>query len=348
MKLKINMITVMVIIIATSCKTASHQMQILKPAIITLPSEIKQVGIINRSLPDKGQGFNNFLEGLVTGESVVADREGSLQCLRGVAAGLNNGPRFNAVVIEGVDLRGTGTRQWPENLRWEQVDEICQRFKVDALIALETFDSDIELRKSSADVERIIDKKKVMVKEYYANLVMNVRSGWTIYQPGLKDIIDQNAFTDEMKWDKSGDSPQQALGKLPSKRNAINESGYFSGQQYAIRISPTWVNESRTYFRKGNDEFKTAGTYVKRERWNDAIAIWKRYTVNSDPKIAGRACYNMALASEVEGNLGIALEWSNRAWQQFGLKRARDYSRILETRIQQQDRLEKQMEGQGE
>ena len=331
-----------------SCGTASHQMQILKPGVITLPAEIKQLGVINRSLPAKGQGFNNFLEGLVTGESIAADREGSKECLSGFATGINAGPRFNAVAIEGLDLRGTGTRQFPEFLDWDKVEELCERFKVDAIIALETFDSDIALKKSSADVERTVDKKKVIVKEYYVDLRMNVRSGWTIYSPQGHQIVDRNVFTDEMGWNGSGDSPEQALGNLPSKRGAINESGYFSGKQYAIRISPTWVNESRTYFTRANDDFKVAAKNVKRGNWNEAIPVWKRYTVSNEPKVAGKACYNMALASEVDGNLSLALEWANRAWQQHGLKRAKNYSQLLENRIQLQMKLDKQMEGQGQ
>lgn len=341
-KIYIHFIWVWVVI--TSCSTASHQMQILKPAAITIPSTIRQVGIVNRSLPEKGQGFHNFMEGLVTGESIAADREGSQECLRGLATGLNEGPRFTAVVVEGLDLRGTGTREWPENLQWEQVGDICNRFKVDALIALETFDSDLAFRKSSADVERVIDKKKVIVKEYSVDLMMNVRSGWTIYQPAGQNLVDQNAFTDEMRWEETGDTPDEALSRLPSKRNAINKSAYFSGLQYAVRISPTWVTESRSYFRKANDDFKVAGKYVKQDKWTNAIEIWKKYTLSTDPKVAGRACFNMALASEVDGNLPIALEWANRAWEQHGLKRARDYGQLIEMRIRQQQKLDRQME----
>ncbi|MBW6492252.1 MAG: hypothetical protein K0B15_13775 [Lentimicrobium sp.] len=327
-----------------SCRTASHQVQILKPATITFPKEIKQLGVINRSLPAKGSGFANILEGFITGESIGADREASQECMRGLAAGLNTNPRFTAVVIEGVDLRGTGTRQWPEFLDWHQVDELCNRFRVDAIVALETFDSDINLRQRTADVERIIDKKKVVVKEYYADLRMNVRSGWTVYGPQKQQIVDRNAFNDEMRWNESGNSPEHVMSKLPSKRRAINESAHFSGRQYAIRISPTWITENRTYFRKANDDFKKASKFVKRKNWNDAIAIWQKNTVNSDSKIAGRAKYNMALASEVEGNLSLAKEWAHRAWQQDGLKKARQYAELLKYRIQEQERLNQQME----
>ncbi|HPG34232.1 MAG TPA: DUF6340 family protein [Lentimicrobium sp.] len=341
---KIYGLSVAVMMLLASCGTATQQMQILKPGMITLPSDIKRVGVVNRSLPGEGHGFGNFLEGLVSGESIAADREASGKCIRGLAAGLNEGPRLNAVVIEGVDLRGTGTRQWPVSLPWEQVSDICSRFNVDALIALETFDSDMALRESSADVERVINKEKVVVREYYAELLMNVRSGWTIYQPALQEIVDQDAFTDEMRWEESGDSPQKALGSLPSKRELLNESGFFSGTQYAARISPTWVNETRTYYRKANDEFKIAAKFVKQQKWTDAIGIWKRYTVDADPKVAGRACYNMALASEMDGNLVIALEWANRSWQSFGLKQGEFYAQLIEHRIFEQKKLEKQME----
>jgi hypothetical protein len=338
------LIALMLPFIFASCKTASMQMQILKPATLSIPKEIKQVGIVNRSLPAKGQGFNNFLEGFITGESVGADREGSQECMRGLAAGLNANPRFTAVLIEGVDLRGTGTAVWPEFLDWREVNDLCDRFRVDAIVALETFDSDISLRKGSREVERTINKKKVTVTEFYGDLRLVVRSGWTIYKPEGQQIIDRNAFFDEMEWNETGDSPENVISKFPSKRRAINESGNYSGRQYAMRISPTWITEGRSYFRKANDEFIEASKYVKKDNWKDAIAIWKRYTTNADQKIAGRANYNMALASEVEGNLSLALEWANRAWNEYGLKKARNYIQLLESRVRQQEMLNQQME----
>lgn len=331
-------------LVFASCRTSSIQVEMLKPATISVPKQVRQVGIINRSLPAKGQGFKTFLEGFVTGESIGADREGSQECMRGLASGLNSNPRITAVVIEGVDYRGTGTAEWPEFLDWYDVNELCTRFRVDAIVALETFDSDIKLRQGSREVERTIDKKKVMVTEYSADLRLVVRSGWTIYQPQGRQIVDRNAFVDEMEWSETGISPEDVMRKFPSKRAAINESGRFSGGKYAVRISPTWMTESRSYFRKANDEFILAAKYVKIGNWNDAISIWRRYARDKDPKVAGRANFNMALASEVEGNLTLALEWANRAWQDYGLKKARNYIDQLKNRIRQQGMLDKQME----
>ncbi len=338
------LLLISLMLVFASCRTSSIQVEMLRPATISFPKQIRQVGIINRSLPSKSQGFKNFLEGFVTGESIGADREGSQECMRGLASGLNSNPRLTAVVIEGVDYRGTGTAEWPEFLDWRDVNDLCSRFRVDAIVALETFDSDVRLRQGSRQVERVIDKKKVMVTEFTGDLRLVVRSGWTIYQPQGRQIIDRNAFFDEMEWNKTGVSPEDVMRKFPSKRAAINESGRFSGEKYAVRISPTWMTESRSYYRKANDEFIQAANYVKRGNWKDAISIWRRYARDKDPKVAGRANFNMALASEVEGNLPVALEWANRAWMEYGLKKARNYTSLLRNRIQQQEMLDKQME----
>ena len=327
-----------------SCGTTSYQMQLLQPAKITLPRDIKHVGLVNRSLPEKGKGFLNVMEGLVTGESIAADKEAATECLRGLSTGLNNGPRFTAVIIEGLDLRGTGTRQFPEFLTWQRVEELCTQFRVDALIALETFDSDLALRESYADVERTIDKKKVIVREFRAEARMNVNSGFTIYQPAGRKIIDRNVFTDEMSWSGTGDSKQQAVNRLPSKRRALNESATFSGHQYAERISPVWITATRDVYRKGNDDFKAAARFMKQDNWPEAIAIWKRYTKDADAKIAGRANFNMAVASEVDGNLPVAEEWAQRAWKDYGLKNARNYIALLQTRQFELERLKEQMD----
>ena len=49
-------------------------------------------------------------------------------------------------------------------------------------------------------------------------------------------------------------------------------------------------------------------------------------------KAAGRAAYNMAVASEINGNLDLALEWAQKAWTDYGNKKARDYINVIKAR----------------
>ncbi len=47
------------------------------------------------------------------------------------------------MVLTSEDFRGTGTKQFPLPLEWPQVEMLCKKYNVDAIVALETFDSDL-------------------------------------------------------------------------------------------------------------------------------------------------------------------------------------------------------------
>ncbi|HRY99811.1 MAG TPA: DUF6340 family protein, partial [Bacteroidales bacterium] len=230
-----------------SCKMASTSMQVLVPARIDVPTEIKTVGIVNRSLPGKQSSMGNILEGLISGESVFADREGSERCLDGLTAQLNGSPRFQARPIHGTELKGTGTKQFPRPLEWNEVDRMCKQYQVDALAVLETFDSDIFLEKKQNRVKRKIDDREVYVMEHIAELTITVNAGWRLYDNTTRRIVDENVYSDQKRWNGKGDKPEEALSRLPSKRDAINNTGYFGGEQYGLRISPAWMNATRSY-----------------------------------------------------------------------------------------------------
>jgi tetratricopeptide (TPR) repeat protein len=263
--------------------------------------------------------------------------------MHGLANTLNTSPRFKALIIDGLDLRGSGTRQFPPALEWSQVEEICSDFRVDGLIALETFDSNIGLSQGEYDVEKKVEGQKVKVKEYDAKLNIDVNTGWRIYDPIHKSIADMNIYSFNRRWDKTGKSPDEAMSQLPPKRDAINHTGIYAGEQYGFRISPTWARVTRNYYSKGQEDLELAKRYVKTNEWDKAIEVWKKLVNNSDPELAGKAAYNMALASEMKGELDIAKEWAKKSYEQYGNKKALGYLKIIEKRIQDQEALNKQM-----
>ncbi|MBU0487916.1 MAG: hypothetical protein KKA07_07550 [Bacteroidetes bacterium] len=327
----------------SSCATSSVSMQILVPAQISVPQHIQKIAVANRSLPAKGQGVWNFVEGFLSGESVFADREGSSNCIRGAVSQLNLGPRFQAVLADDLDLKGTGTRQFPVMLSWAEVEKICKDKGVDALVLLETFDSDIAFSKKTENVTKTVNGKEVVVPEFLSNLRINVNAGWRVYDPANKQIIDESSFMDDKGWDTRGATEAESFNRLPSKRSAINESGYFAGEQFAIRISPGWLPATRSYYTKGHDDFKIAREYVRAGNWDEAAKIWNPLTTNPDKKIAGRACYNMAVACEMKGELEAAVGWAQKSFRDCGLKAARSYFQIINKRLLDQKKLKEQM-----
>ncbi|MCK4677075.1 MAG: hypothetical protein KAT48_03000 [Bacteroidales bacterium] len=326
-----------------SCSTSQVAMEVLVPGDIAVSQEINDVGIVNRSLPADDEKFTNFLEGLFTGESILADKIGSENCLIGLANELHDSPRFNIEIIEGIDLRGTGTREFPALLTWGEVKNLCKTYKVDAMIVLETFDSNIFLEQGEEEKEKKVDGREILVIEYYAELNVDVNAGWRIYDPVNKVIVDQNVYRDHISWYEDDEKPEKVMKRLPSKREAVNQAAIHAGNRYARRISPTWLKVNRAYYTKGHDDFELTKRYVKTNSWDEAANVWQRLVDSPDLKIAGRAAYNMALASEMNGDLEIAIAWAKKSYEECGNKKALHYLRILERRLADQQILQQQM-----
>jgi len=67
-------------------------------------------------------------------------------------------------------------------------------------------------------------------------------------------------------------------------------------------------------------------------KWDSAAELWLLETNNKDSKIAGRACYNMAIINEINGDLDKALEWATKSYTDYGDKIALRYINILKNR----------------
>ena len=343
-------VLIVTICFSTSCSISSVPIEILVPAEINITKQIKHVGIINRTIPAKKRKIVNILEGFITGESIFSDRMGAENCVNGLAEKLNTSPRFAAVIIKGEMVRGSGTRTFPSTMNWRKVEDLCRRYNIDALISLETFDSNIHFNvKKKYKTKKIKsqnsgEKKKVKVPKYYAHLGIDVNSGWRIYDPSAKLIVDMNTFRDRKNWRNSDYSRKDAVRGLPGKRDAINVSGYNAGVQYGIRISPTWVNMSRDFYVKGDSGLKNAKRYVRDGDWERAINIWEKLTKNVDMKIAGRASYNLAFAYEIMGDFNKAYRWARRSYSEFGNKKAGRYMKTIRDRITDEYLLQDQLE----
>jgi hypothetical protein len=83
---------------------------------------------------------------------------------------------------------------------------------------------------------------------------------------------------------------------------------------------------------------------VQQNEWAAAAEIWNKYVNDPDPKIAGWACHNMALAAEMEGDLDAAVEWAKKAYLDYNNKKSRNYINILKNRIADQAKLKEQLD----
>ena len=115
------------------------------------------------------------------------------------------------------------------------------------------------------------------------------------------------------------------------------------GKNYALRLSPTNRRIARDYFVRGSNNFKMARRRAQTGDWLGAAELWELEIYNPKPKIAGRACYNMAIINEINGNLKAAIDWASRSYVDYRNKLALNYLNSLKFRQKQEILLQEQL-----
>lgn len=346
MKNRYLLLTVITLsVVLYSCSRFSYvSIPVLRPADITLPDHIQKLTVVNRSLPDDKNKAWNIIEGIITGEGIRADRIGSQMCIEGFRQTLIQSPRFQLVNSPINELHALGTGQMPPPLSWLQVESICQQSGADALVLLEVFDSDAQITTEAFEKQiKSPDGTMQKVPMFRANMRMVVKNAWRIYDPKTRITWDEVRANDFMMFTAEGNTTQVAIAALIARREAINRTAIYAGGLYANRISPMWINVSRRFYKKGNDAMETAARRARTNDWKGAADIWRREANNADPKIAGRAKYNMAVFCETEGRLDLAIEWARKSYTENNNKKARQYVSVLTQQQNQNARAEEQM-----
>lgn len=314
-------------------------MQVLVPAEVSIDKGIENVGIMDHTRRDLRQPAD-LTEGFLARESVVADAVAAESCLKGLAETLNRSPRFTPVVIYGERAAAMDWRVMPRNLSWDAVQHICDKYRLDALIVLEHFDSGIRLKQRGSR-KKDGDEKPAKIE---LKLTIAVESTWKIYVPDSRRVIDADMYRDSKYWEASGKTRHEAMRRLPDKRDALNQAGFYSGLRYGERIAPTWITLTRTYYSKGCPEFDTARRYVKSGDWEAAEQLWRDVAAGQDRELAGKAMYNLAFSAEIRNRLEQAVQLAQEAYTRFGNRKAYSYMRELQNRILEQRRLEEQLD----
>jgi len=290
-----------------------------------LPDDVNFIAVVNRSLVEEEDREDKVLEAIATSEVAGSDRLASDACILGAFEAIKQMDGTDLIIPEQVRLYGTGTREIPELLDWELVARICKAEKTDALLVLETFDSNSDLLLSTAteQVSSIISTgtlKSTMPDQVNVNVVCY----WRLYHPGTKAIIDQYKHSSYMTFQTNGGLPPPT---------ALPEAAYEAGIAYIQRFLPGFYVVRRDLYKRtsgsAKHQFKAGYRSAEVANWQEAIKIWDDLSGHRKRKTAGRACLNIAVANEVLGNTDQALDWANKSYEYHNDKLGRSYSKIL-------------------
>jgi hypothetical protein len=320
-------------VLCFSCSSTQYMtMNVRQPAPVSIPSYVKSVAIVNRTGVDKKNRAVDVIDKIFSLEGASLDKEGANSSIQGLSDELVKDNRFDEVKVVTDNFTTLNPTVFPSPLSWDIVEKICSENNTDALFSLELFDTDSKISYSAHPVKLNTPVGDIPAIEHEASIVTQVKCGWRIYDPASKNILDEFPIARQIKYSGRGINPVAAAGALIDRKEAVKQVGNQSGHSYALRIFPHDIRVSRNYFVSGTDNFIVAKRRAQTGHWNEAAELWQRETNNAKRKIAGRACYNMAIINEINDNLGKAIEWAQKSYEEYNNRLALGYVNILKDR----------------
>lgn len=324
-----------------SCKTNLVYINAVNPAPVTISNTTKNVGIVNRTTPSDNNKALNSIHQASSGETINLIKEASAESIRGLNDALTQNKRFDLVKpLNEPTLTTPVMGVFPSPLSWTEVESICKANGVDILFVLEVFDTELKVVPLNAPgkIENITDVITT-VAQAQVNINTTIKTGWRIYDPQKKYILDEFPLTDYLSVTANASTIVNTTEAMIGRKEAIKLSANRLGYDYATRILPYYIQVTRDYYVKGSRNFKIATRKARTGNWDGAGELWLQETGSKKRKIAGRACYNMAILGEINGNLDDAISWAQKAYENYNNSLALNYVNILRNRKQKNQRL---------
>ncbi|HLN19871.1 MAG TPA: DUF6340 family protein [Bacteroidales bacterium] len=316
-----------------SCKTNELYINVMEPAPVTIPSYVKSIAVIDRSATTEEAKPLDVVDKVLTLEGANLDKDGAAESIAGLKEELMRNERFTEVkTLSNIEFKTPRLAVMPQPLAWNIVEQICSENKIDALFSLEKFDTDTRIGYSNRKVEIETPLGKIPGIEHQADMETLVKTGWRIYDPKAKAILDEFIYDESVVYHGRGINPVVAAAGLIGRKEAVKEVGNKAGHGYALRLIPIYTRVYRDYYVKGSDNFKIAKRKAQMGKWDEAADYWNKELDNPKMKIAGRAAYNMAIINEINGNLDEAIGWAQKSYEDYNNKMAARYFHLLEGR----------------
>ena len=339
------MMLVVVLVFGSCGATNRLTMGAAEPARIAIPSDVMKIGIINRSVPSEGNKTIDQIDKILSLEGLKLDKEGAESAVAGVQDELTRFVRYDEVVIlDNIDVQRKGLGVFPAALSWEDVNRICEENDVDLLISLEFYDTDTKAD-LQAELVEVPNSFGIKAKVPHTKITLNtvIKNGWRVYYPPTKDILDEVASNNYVTSSGHGINPVKAMEAIIGRKEAVLQNSTYIGNLYGLDTRAKSRRVTRDYFVSGTDNFVVAKRRAQTGDWQGAAELWEQEVNNPKGKIAGRACYNMAIISEINGDLDTAMDWASKSYADYRTKEALYYINILRNRMADQRELDRQL-----
>ncbi|HZL11419.1 MAG TPA: DUF6340 family protein [Prolixibacteraceae bacterium] len=302
MKRETQLFLFVLLLSMSSCVSyEKFSMEVFKPAEFSLPSDIREIAVVSRNLKYKNDTLQNYQ---VKNHRLVKDKTrfntDSLAikaCMDSLSARLSSENQFDKVSIIPVysfpQMRVNEIR--PD--RSEYYQNISEKTGADALILLDMFSCFYSQSETNSTP--------------VANVVIS--NIWSVYNVRKQKITDRFTQVDTLYWDGIDENEHFSKLRIPAKKDAIFLAAGIIGKNYSKHILPAWTKASRNIMTCDKPELKQASELAQKNKWEEASAIWQNYSDSKSKRNKVISVYNLALASEMNGDIDKAIELTAQA-----------------------------------
>ncbi len=335
----------LIVLIVGCGSTKEIVIHTMEPSPVHISQKIRRIGIVNRSELQKAEEDKTGLNRMVAAEEQWLLKQGRNAALTGLFNELLKDNRFETIkILDSVPQENLRFEMGNDSISWTSIENICNTYDVDAIFSMAFFDTEttVSLKKTSMMQPNLM-RVKVKVPAQELTLETLIANGWKIYHPKSKEIIDEIVFNDQIISKGKGTNPMEAYKAMEGRKDTLMEQSKITGSNYGQRLLPFKNSVERSYYVRGTINFEQASELVESGDWQGATQLWEKELNNSNSKIAGRACYNLAVMNEIKGDLTSAMDWATKSFKDHNNKEAMEYLDTLKYRSFQNQILEQQV-----
>lgn len=267
--------------------------EVFQPAKVTLPPQIKNITLASRNLKYSSDTLQHYYsrDNKLTKDisQLNIDSITINACFDSLTAKLHQQQRFGKVTVLPLT---TFARQYSQKINppgKAQVQKIASDTQADALILLDMFSA-------FYSVYPVSDDNKSVAQVVTASI-------WTIYDPANYRILHHQSMIDTLYWDGLDEKGNYLSSRIPAKKDAISIAAGLTGVKYSKNLVPFWKQVNRSLLSCKQADFLQAITLAKKNKWDQASALWENYTNSTHNRYRLQALYNLAVAREMEGDI---------------------------------------------
>ena len=315
----------------TSClmieSVRSIQVEVMKPAIFTLPEEYNTVAIFKRDLYQSDTAVIRYIE--VSGpqlDTSVHYADLSVYCVDALAETIRKEGYFSEVK----NYRDSLNHFWNNGKSTISRNELVEKTQADLFIFLDYF-----------NFKRTAFLRTLGVFNTYPQLwwTIEVKNDTAMYVYNQKDTLSYEVYF----------FPEYFQEKTFKMNDILKNATEYIAKSFGSKLTPSWMPVERMYYTSNNPAMKMAEKFALQNEWIKAAEVWNRESKNKNKKIAAKATFNMAVACEMEGKFDLAIDWLIKSYS--ALPKNNDehkascqrYIHVLALRKKEVEKLSKQV-----